>query len=160
MATKKGYEEFLMKSIMSKTVVSFKEDDKLLTVAKKMAEKSISCAVIVDKKKAPLGIITERDLVKKIISKGISPDNLKAKDIMSKPVVSVEDRTLLIPAVHLMRKRNFRRLVITKKGKLVGIVTQTDITQKMITIIKHLNWQLISMEISVEDYIKKLKRVI
>jgi CBS domain-containing protein len=153
-------ENYQMRSLMTKVVVSFKKDDKIIDIAKDMASRRISCAVITDDKGAPVGIITERDLVSRLISKGKDPKKAKAKDIMSAPVISVDEKTLLIPAVHLMNKKQFRRIVITKNKKVSGIITQTDITKQMMNIIKHLNWQLISMEISVEDYIKKLKKVI
>ncbi len=144
-------------SIMSKTVYAVSKNEKVITVARAMATKKISCAVIVDKKK-PIGILTERDMIKKVIVAGRDPKKTPIGDVMTAPVLSLPPEAEFVPTAELMRQKKCRRFPITDyKGKLVGLVTQTDILEGIISLIKHLDWKLISMKISVEEYLNKLR---
>ncbi len=146
-----------IRSIMSKNVLTIAEDATVHEAAKSMSNKLFSC-IVVTKNKRPLGIITERDLIKRIIVKSHNAKKVLVKDLMSKPVVTVPPESDLVPTGELMKKKKVRRFPVTDdNGKLVGLVTETDILEGIIKLVKHLDWKLVTMKISVEEYIDKLK---
>jgi CBS domain-containing protein len=87
-------------------------------------QKSGSTEAVVTKGGAPVGIITERDIIYKVVAAGLSPQQVKVKDVMSSPVESVEESAKVLDAISKMSKLGIRRLGVTRDGKLVGLVTQ------------------------------------
>ncbi|RJQ17141.1 CBS domain-containing protein [Candidatus Woesearchaeota archaeon] len=130
--------------IMVKNVVTFTVKDSVEKIAKEMTKKNISCVVIIDKKGKPISVITERDLLKKIVSKGITIKGLIAKNIMSDGLITVQGNENVFRAAALMEKKKIRRLpVVDKTGKLIGLVTETDIVKSLTNVAKYLNDKLI-----------------
>jgi CBS domain-containing protein len=114
---------------MTKNVKTIQSTEQLFSVCKIMKDNHIGCVIVVDKSNSnnPIGIITERDIVNNLSS---SDSNLQIQinEIMSKPIVTIQETHSLIDALQIMQKNNFRRLPITNnEGKLVGIVTDKDI---------------------------------
>lgn len=105
---------------MNKAIV-VEEDIKLRDAAKLMSEKNIGSLIIMHGEKI-IGIITERDIMK-----NISRLDNKISSIMSRNVVCVDEGESLDNAAILMAKYRIKRLPVLKKGKLIGIVTATDI---------------------------------
>ena len=81
-------------------------------------------AVIVEEKGRLLGMITERDILERVVSSEKDLYKTRARDIMSKPLLSIEANRTRKEALELMSKHKVRRLAVTDKGALVGIVTQ------------------------------------
>jgi len=81
-------------------------------------------AVVVVEKGRPVGIITEKDLLEKVIKPLKDMDLTLAGDTMSKPLITIESDRPMKEALELMRKHNIRRLVVTKEGALLGLVTE------------------------------------
>lgn len=100
----------------------------LITIAaKRMASRNVGSVLVVSRKKV-LGIITERDILARVIAKGINFRRLPVKRIMSSPVVTIKQDMDLMEAAELMRKRGIRRLpVVDDNGNVVGLLTATDI---------------------------------
>jgi CBS domain-containing protein len=92
--------------------------------AKKMKKFRIGSIVVVKGKK-PVGIITERDMTYKIVAEG--KVGAKVEEVMSKDLKTVDKDTTLVEAVKLMSAHVIRRLPVTEKGKIVGIITSNDI---------------------------------
>jgi CBS domain-containing protein len=120
---------------MSKDVKTIQSTGELFNVCRIMKDNRIGCVIVVDESGSnsnPVGIITERDIVNNLSS----PDanlHIQVNDIMSKPIVTVQETHSLVDALQTMQKNNFRRLPITnKEGKLVGIVTDKDIFKAII----------------------------
>ena len=84
-------------------------------------------ALLVKRKEENIGIITERDIMSKIIAVRGDLENTKAKEIMSTPVVTVDKDMDAEDALKTMVKTKVRRLLITDKGKIVGIFTTSDV---------------------------------
>ncbi|MBU2634340.1 MAG: CBS domain-containing protein [Nanoarchaeota archaeon] len=116
----------LVKDIMTKKVITSIESDSLMSIGKKMAKYGISCVVIVKDKK-PIGIITERDLSQKVVAKNMDCKKTGAKRVMSKPIQTIKPETNIYFTNQLMKKKKFRRFPVAKDGKLVGIITQSDL---------------------------------
>lgn len=96
-------------------------------IVKIMVENKIGSVVIVGEKREVLGIITERDLIEKVLAKNLDFKTLKAKDIMSRPVVTVTPDSTVSYAANLMKERNIGHLPVVENGRLVGIVAEGDI---------------------------------
>lgn len=86
----------------------------------------MGCAVIVEGSK-PIGVVTERDIVKRVISKGKKPSEVKLESIMSSPVITIAYDSTILEASEVISGQNVRRLVVTKNEDIVGIVTSIDL---------------------------------
>jgi len=113
--------------IMTKKVVTCTPSTSIMDAAKKMRSKTISSVVVVNGKK-PVGIVTERDFTKKVVSLNLDTKKNPVSKIMTSPVISIPPETNIYYAQEQMEKKNFRRFPVTnKKGELIGIITQRDI---------------------------------
>jgi len=101
-------------------------DDTVQDIAVLMNKHQIGCVIIVNEKQ-PVGIVTERDIMKRVVSKGIAPKNLKAPDVMSKPLITASPSTPAGDAAKAMLKWNIKKLPVAENGQLVGVVTLTDL---------------------------------
>ena len=115
---------------MSKNVITTLPDAKLIDVIKLMATNNIGSVVVIspaDKK--PIGIITERDVLR-AVANNVDVFNTKVEDIMSKKLITVSTTALVIDALRLMLDKGFRHLpVVSDKGELLGIVSIRDVTR-------------------------------
>jgi CBS domain-containing protein len=97
--------------------------------AQKMAKESADSIVLV-REGVPVGIMTERDLVVKILADGFSPDKVRAQDIMSTPLITVSPHATMTDAAKLMSVYKIRRLVVVDdEHVLVGMVTSDDLAK-------------------------------
>lgn len=120
-------EEETVKDYMKSQVISISKGTKLLEIAKIMTEKNIGSIIVVDSEK-PVGIITERDIVR-AIGKGEGLDT-KAENIMTKSLITIREDSPITGALALMRQFNIRHLpVIDDKGNLKGILSIRDIAR-------------------------------
>jgi CBS domain-containing protein len=118
-----------VKDIMSKNVVTIDQDKSVFEAADLMAAKGIGCLVIT-RQDTPVGIVTERDFVRRVIAKRGSFD-AKVFGIMSKYLITVGPETSIKEASRFMSKNEIHRLPVTKDGKLVGIVVASDFVRNL-----------------------------
>ncbi len=78
-----------------------------------------------------LGIVTERDLVRRVLTENREPKTVKMSDVMSAPVVSVSPEEDVVNAAHIMRQRGIRKVVVMDKEDLVGIITINELVRNM-----------------------------
>jgi CBS domain-containing protein len=123
-----------VRDIMTKYVVTIDANKTALEAAKIMAEKGIS-SLIVQKHQDPIGIVTERDFVKKICIKEIQASHVKVNEIMSKIRTFADPEIPIEVAVQRMVNHKIRRLPIMENGKVVGIITVTDLAKYLRTIL-------------------------
>ncbi|HUX98444.1 MAG TPA: CBS domain-containing protein [Candidatus Deferrimicrobium sp.] len=114
-----------VQDIMTRKVVGVTPETPLSEVIRLMSVKKIGSIVIIDKEK-PIGIITIRHILK-ITEKCTPPASLRAKDLMSQPVQTVEPDVNLRNASILMLQKGIKKLVVVENEKLIGLVTTTDI---------------------------------
>jgi len=120
--------QMLVKDIMSSPVITIDEDATVDKAAQLMAEHNLGCVIITSKKgEKPLGIITERDLVTRVLAKNAKASKLTAKDVMTTPLITVDPDETLSEAARRMSRLNIRRMGVIYKGNLVGIVSSKDI---------------------------------
>ena len=129
MSASRGEPVVQVKDVMSSPVRTVGENDDIAKVAKTMTRKNIGSVVVVDKKRNPLGMITEKDVVQRVAAKGLHPTKIKAGRIMSKPLHTVEPTVDVKEALRKMRHLDVKRFAVMDAGKLVGIVTATDIVR-------------------------------
>ena len=115
-----------VRDIMTVNVVSMPPDASVFEVAKSMSEIDIS-SVIVTINEKPVGIITEADIVRRVIAEERDAKKTKASEIMSSPIIHVEPGTGLTDAMRVMAKSNIRRVAVLKNNSLAGIITSRDI---------------------------------
>lgn len=115
----------IVKDVMSPNVVVAKPNATIREAAKVMAAAKIG-SLIVRKGEKIVGIVTERDLVA-AIAKDNDTDETDLEDVMSKPVVTVEPSKTVEEAVDLMIEHKIKKLPVVSDGKLMGIITASDI---------------------------------
>jgi CBS domain-containing protein len=123
--------KMLVKDIMSSPVITTDEDATANRAAQLMDKHSIGCIVVTSKDGKPLGIITEKDLVSRVLAKNIKPDSLKARDVMTSPLITIEPSEKINEAARRMSRLNIRRLGVMYKEQLVGILSSKDVLAVM-----------------------------
>ena len=109
----------------------------LRDIANQMKENNKGAITIVDQQTStisePIGIITERDIVRRVLwaYESIDPKQIMVSAIMSKPLITIGDETSIYDAALIMTKYNIRRLPITRDNVLLGIVTTTDLARRI-----------------------------
>ena len=122
-------EEITVRQIM-RTIVSIDLKAKAKDAARLMVEKRIG-SLIANRDGLPFGIVTERDLVKKIVAQATDPTKVTVGDIMTAPLATIDASSSLIDAARKMVEKQVKRLVVTEHDKIIGIVSQTDLVQSM-----------------------------
>ena len=137
----KGSETSLrVADVMVKEVITIDPGLTVKEAADIMNKFEIGCVIAVRKGKA-MGILTERDLLKRVVAEGRDASKIKVKDVMTSPLVVTESDMDLGEAVRLMFKMKIKRLPVVDGKKLVGLVSLTDIARfhpQMTTILKQL----------------------
>jgi CBS domain-containing protein len=124
----------LIKDVMTAAPTCCEPSDTLDTVAKLMAEHDCGQIPVCDGTKL-LGVITDRDITCRVVAAGKTPAAVKARDIMTRNVVTIGEHAKLDEALELMEQELVRRLpVLTDDGGIVGIVSQADLMAKAPTL--------------------------
>jgi len=86
-------------------------------------------SVVVTRKGEPIGILTERDVMKKVVAKSVDPTSTKVKQVMTSPPVTIEKSRPLREAIDLMNRKGVRRMLLTENGRIVSIFTLRDLAR-------------------------------
>lgn len=131
-------EEITVREVMTSPVLELDGGSTADKAAEIMAKYKIS-SILVTKDGRPVGIVTKRDLVEKVVALDKKPSEVKLEEIMSAPLVTVSPSATLEEAVRLMNRLGISRLIVSYKGGVQGIVSLKDvlkITPDIITIVK------------------------
>ena len=115
-----------VRDIMSVNVVTMPPDATIYDVATSMAKMDIGSIIIAEMDR-PLGIITEADIVRRVIADEKEAKTTVAREIMSSPIIHVEPGTALTEAMRVMARSNIRRVAVLKNDSLAGIITSRDL---------------------------------
>jgi len=115
-----------LRKIMVEKVVTIEPKATIRQAAELMNLHEIGCVLVVDHEKA-VGILTERDMLKRIICESRSPNTTKVVDMMTKPLVTASPEMRAGDAAKLMFERNIKKLPVVENGRLAGLVTLTDL---------------------------------
>ncbi|MBA4451572.1 MAG: CBS domain-containing protein [Nitrosopumilaceae archaeon] len=116
-----------VKDVMISNIATLDSSSMIKDAAKLMDEKNIGC-VIVTENNQPVGILTERDFVKRIASKE-KPLTSPLKDVMSSPLISIDPDETVWEAAEEMKVNNIHKLPVIKENKITGIITTSDLVQ-------------------------------
>ena len=120
---------------MRKSLITIEESASVQEAANRMKDKNISSLVVVDEIGRPLGLITERDLVRKVCIHDVSTSKLIIKEIMSSPLITIDSNSSASEAADMMLRNNVRHLLVVDSksseglDKPIGIVTPLDFTK-------------------------------
>ena len=118
-----------VKSLMTKRVLTIESKETVLEGAKLMSQKEVGDLIVVDNE-MPVGIVTERDFVRRIMARGKTLDT-KISDAMSSPLITISPDASVKEAARKMVKHRIRRLPVLKEHKLVGIIVVSDFARHL-----------------------------
>jgi len=116
-----------VKSAMTEKVLTAGPKTTVARAAKIMSERGVGSIIIVKSKK-PVGILTERDLLMKVVATDMRPSKVLVNKVMSSPVLTIGPEADVADAARTMVRNKIRRLPVMDRGRLIGIVTASDIT--------------------------------
>ncbi len=117
-----------IRKIMIKKVITVPMDASVQKAVKTMNKKRINCLVVTYNKRIA-GILTERDLLERVLEKGKDPKETKVSEIMTRHVLVGKPTMGLVETSNFMFENKVKKLPIMEKNRLVGIVTLTDIAR-------------------------------
>ncbi len=133
--------------VMTQAVIEGLPSDSLLTLAQSMTTHQVSCVVIADQERLPVGIVTEQDIVQ-FQALGLELAQLTAARVMSAPLCNMRPQDSLWQAHQTMERLHVRRLVITQpSGEIAGLVTQTQLLKWLNPVESHYVMQQIQATI-------------
>ena len=124
-----------IRNLMRKKLVTMEESASVQEAANKMKDKNVSSLVVVDKNGQPQGLITERDLVRKVCIHDVYTSKITNKEIMSSPLITIDSKSSPSEAVDIMLQNNVRHLLVIDNessediDKSIGIITPLDFTR-------------------------------
>jgi CBS domain-containing protein len=150
----KGEVTLKVEDVMTMDVITIDENASVKEAAETMSQNEISCVIAARKGKA-IGIITETDLLKRVIVEGKNAKKTKIGEIMSSPLEVVAPDTSLEDALQLMLEKKIKKLAVVEKKHLLGLVSLTDIARCQPAIIKILKSFAVA-----QDTPKSMKKVL
>ena len=116
-----------VKEIMTDNVVKTNEKSTTAKAAQLMRKEGSGC-IIITKSGKPIGIITSRDILNKVVAEDLKPSEVLAGDIMSSPVLKIKPNEDVFDAARTMVRKKIQHLPVVEGGKILGIVSARDIT--------------------------------
>jgi CBS domain-containing protein len=150
----KGEVSLKVEDVMTMDVITMDEKSLVKEAAETMSQNEISCVIAARKGKA-IGILTESDLLKRVIVEGKNAKKIKIGEIMSSPLEVVAPGTSLEEALQLMFQKKIKKLPVVEKNHLLGLVSLTDIARCQPAIIKILKSFAVA-----QDTPKSMKKVL
>lgn len=113
---------------IARPIITIDEDASVTDASKKMVDNNRG-SVVVTRNGKTVGILTERDVMKRVVAKSLDPGSTKVRDAMTSSPVTIEKDKPLREAIDLMNRKGVRRMLVTEKGNIVGIFTLRDIVK-------------------------------
>ena len=117
-----------VKRVMARNLVTVDKQITVQEVAKLMGSKEVGSVLVLDKDSGEIaGIVTERDIVKKVVAKGVDGSSYLVKGIMSSPLLTIDSSKTIFEAGDFMDQKKVRHLAVTESGKVVGVISIRDL---------------------------------
>lgn len=113
---------------MAKNIKTVKPDDSVHAAVLKMNKFDIGSVIVISSGR-PVGIITETNIMRRVVESRMDPATVWAKDIMTSPLISIEENATVAEAAKIMSERKINRLPVINGSKLVGLISSTDIVK-------------------------------
>ncbi|MBC8224630.1 CBS domain-containing protein [Candidatus Bathyarchaeota archaeon] len=114
--------------IMASPAITVDAEVNVRDAALLMAGKDIGSVIVVERG-APVGIVTKRDIIRKLVALCLDPCEIKVKDIMSKPLITIGKDVNILEAMRKMREHSITQLVVMDGDALEGVVSERDVTR-------------------------------
>jgi CBS domain-containing protein len=114
--------------VMRKSVVTIQPEDPVEKALEAMVKLDIGC-VVVSQKAKPIGVITDSNLLERVFAQKLDPSKVKAKNVMTSPLVTISPAEDVEKGAELMRDQGIKRLPVVKQGNLVGILTEKEVVE-------------------------------
>ena len=114
-----------VKDLMTLDIVALDSDATVLEAAKLMAAKEVS-SVIVKREATLSGIITDRDIIARVVSRGLDPSRVRVAEVMSSPLFTIDQAASVDEAAKSMAEHKIRRLIVEREGLKVGLIAESD----------------------------------
>jgi CBS domain-containing protein len=118
----------LVRDVMAKNIKTVRTDDTVLSAVKKMNKFDIGSVIVVSSGR-PVGILTEKNILQRVVESRVDAAMIWVKDIMSSPLVSIEPTAAIEEAAKIMAEKKINRLPVMENNKLVGLISSTDIVR-------------------------------
>ncbi len=122
-----------VRDAMENKVVFFDASKTVADAAKTMMEKAV-WSFVVTRGGMPVGVLTERDMIRRCYAKGLNPEMVMVESVMSSPIVTIEPEAQLGQAMILMAEKDIRRVYVVESGEIIGRITQTGVFGNMLDI--------------------------
>ena len=127
-----------VRDLMEKNVVTIDSGSSVSNAIKVMLDSNV-WSLVVTKRGLPEGVVTERDLIRRCIAKGLVPDRLPVEKIMSSPLITIGPDATIREAMSLMLEKDIRRLFVVEQGKIVGRVTQSHLFESTLEVLSSIS---------------------
>ena len=114
--------------LMTERLETISPSDTAQEAATKMRDKKVSSLVVTDVEDKPIGIVTERDLVRQVCTKAINSNDVIVHRIMSSPLATIDANSSVEVAADIMIQNKVRHLLVVDENKVLGIITPSDFT--------------------------------
>jgi len=124
-----------VQNIMVSNIITVEANALVMDAVKIMNKHGIGCLVVMENEN-PIGIMTERDLLKRVLAESKNPKKIRVQEIMSKPLIVGKPNLEVQKVIELMFDRKIKKIPIVEDGKLLGLVTFTDLVSFQPTLIR------------------------
>ncbi len=127
-----------VRQIMERNVAAIGSHQPVSQAIEKMIQASV-WSLLVERQGLPVGVITDRDILRRCAATGHYPDKVKVEEIMSCPIITIEPDARAGEALKIMIEKNVRRLYVVEGGKIIGRVTQTKLSENLLEVMTALS---------------------
>ncbi|MDG6898289.1 MAG: CBS domain-containing protein [Nitrososphaerota archaeon] len=127
-----------VKDVMDRNVVSVNSIASVSDAIEKMIKSNV-WSLVVQRRGLPEGVVTERDVIRRCIAKGLMPGKTPVAEIESTPLITVSPDATIREAMDLMVSKSIRRLFVVDGGRIIGRVTQTELFENMLGVLESLS---------------------
>jgi CBS domain-containing protein len=128
MSSSSSSAEVTVGQLMTKKIETINPSNTAQEAAKKMRDKEVSSLVVTDSEGKPIGIVTERDLVRQVCTKDVSSNSIIVHHIMSSPIATIDANSSVEVAADIMVQNKVRHLIVRNENKVLGIITPSNFT--------------------------------
>jgi signal-transduction protein with cAMP-binding, CBS, and nucleotidyltransferase domain len=125
-----NYPSILVKDIMTTALISVHPNTTTFQIAKMMDQGGIGAIIVKDDDDNPVGIITDRDFAVKIAANNL-PLDTPVEKTMSSPLIIINHGESILAAAEMMSSKKIRKLAVSENGKIIGIITSTDLVNQL-----------------------------
>lgn len=117
-----------VKDLMARNIITIQAEDSIIKAASVMDENGVS-SVVVKEGNEFSGMITERNIISRVVSKGLDPQKIKVSEVMSTPLITISPDATIEEAARKMRDNKIRRLLVEENHQKIGIIAESDIVR-------------------------------